>query len=127
MAKELLKGLKIILLVHFIMGIILGFIFLILPEAYCDIVGVTMTDHGVLRLIGAASLALGGGSFLAYRSKEWEKTKLLVQLNLIWLISAVVGVVWWLIEGGPVAGWWVFGMFVIFLIAFVYFYILQEK
>jgi hypothetical protein len=127
LTKELLKGLKIVFLVHFIAGLILGIIFLFIPEAYCTFLGVVMTDHGVLRLIGAASLALGASSFLAYRSKDWEKAKLLVQMDLIWLVSAIVGLVWWLIELGPPAAWWVFGMFVVFLVAFSYFYFLQEK
>ncbi len=127
MGRELLKGLEIVFLVHFILGLILGIIFLFIPETYCNLVGVTMTDYGILRLIGAASLALGYSSFLAYRSKDWEKAKLLVQMDLIWLVSAIVGFVWWIIESGLVVGWWVFGMFVAFLIAFVYFYILQEK
>ena len=127
MSKELLKGLEIVFLVHFIVGLILGIIFLFIPKIYCDLVGVVMTDPGVLRLIGAASLALGGSSFLAYRSKDWEKAKLLVLTDLIWLVSAIAGLVWWLIESGPVVAWWVFGMFVAFLGVFVYFYILQEK
>ena len=127
MTKELLKGLEIVFLIHFIAGLILGIIFLFIPDAYCKLVGVTMTDYGVLRLLGAASLALGGSSFLAYRSKDWEKAKLLVQTDLIWLVSAIGGLAWWLIESGPVAGWWVFGMFIAFLGAFIYLYILQEK
>ena len=127
MTKELLKGLKIVFLVHFILGLILGLVFLFIPKTYCDLVGVVMTDLGLLRLIGAASLALGGSSFLAYRSKDWEKAKLLVQTDLIWLVSAITGLIWWLIENGPVVAWWVFGMFVAFLIVFVYFYILQER
>ena len=127
MTKELLKGLKIVFLVHFILGLILGIIFLFIPGIYCNLVGVTMTDYGALRLIGAASLAFGCSSFLAYRSNDWEKVKLLVQMDLIWLVSAIVGLVWWLIESGPVVGWWIFGMFVAFLIAFAYFFFLQEK
>jgi len=131
MAKELLKGLEIVFLVHFIVGLVLGIIFLFIPETYCILVGITMTDYGILRLVGAASLALGGSSFLAYRSKDWEKAKLLVQMDFIWLVSAIVGLIWWLIESGifysSVAGWWIFGMFLAFLIAFVYYYILQEK
>ena len=125
--KELLKGLNIVFLVHFVLGLILGIILLFIPKVYCDLVGAVMTDHGVLRLIGAASLALGGSSFLAYRSKDWEKAKLIVLTDIIWLISAIVGLTWWLVEGGPIVAWWIFGMFVLFLVAFVYFYILQEK
>ena len=127
MTKELSKGLKIVLLVHFVLGIILGMIFLFIPEYYCNLLGVDMTDHGALRLIGAASIALGGSSFLAYRSKDWEKAKLLVQMDLIWLISAIVAMVWWLIESAMVPGWWIFGMFIAFLVAFGYFYFDQEK
>ena len=127
MAKELLKGLKIVLLVHFALGIIIGFIFLFTPEFYCDLFDFEITDHGAFRLIGAASLALGGSSFLAYRSKDWEKLKLIIQMEFIWLISAIVAMIWWLVDSGPIAGWWIFGMFATFLFAFIYFYILQEK
>ncbi|MHA2397446.1 MAG: hypothetical protein ACXADU_00985 [Promethearchaeota archaeon] len=127
MAKELSKWLKIVLLVHFILGIILGIIFLFIPEFYCTLVGVVLMDHGMLRLIGAASIALGMGSFLAYRSNDWDKAKIIVQLELIWLIFAIVAMIWWLIESGPIAGWWIFGMFVAFLGAFGYFYFDQEK
>jgi hypothetical protein len=67
------------------------------------------------------------GSFLAYRSNDWDKAKIIVQLELIWLIFAIVEMVWWLIESGPIAGWWIFGMFVAFLGAFGYFYFDQEK
>jgi hypothetical protein len=127
LSKELLKGLKIVFLVDFIVGLILGGIFLFLPKAYCVLVGVDMIDYGLLRLIGAFSLALGGGSFLAYRSNEWEKAKLIVLIDLIWLVFAIVGLIWWLFEGGPIVAWWVFGMFVVFLGGFGYYYILQEK
>lgn len=127
MAKELLKGLKILLLVHFALGLIIGLVFLIIPDAYCKLVDFTITDHGAFRLIGAASIALGTSSFLAYRTKDWEKSKPFVQMEFIWLISAIVAMVWWLIDSGPIAGWWIFGMFAVILIAFVYFYFLQEK
>ena len=127
MAKELLKGLKIVFLVHFILGIVIGFIFLFTPEFYCDLFDFEITDHGAFRLIGAASLALGSSSFLAYRTKDWGKSKLFVQMEFIWLISAIVAMVWWLVDSGPIAGWWILGMFTAFLIAFIYFYILQER
>jgi hypothetical protein len=128
-ANELSKGLKIVLLVHFILGIILGIIFLFLPDIYCGLFGFPMSDHGPLRLIGAASLALGTSSFLAFRTKDWEKTKLFIQMEFIWLIAAIVAMIWWLVDLGPTGavGWWIFGMFIAFLVAFGYFYFLQEK
>jgi hypothetical protein len=127
-AKELMKGLEIVFFIHFILGLIIGFIFLFIPELYCDVVGVTITDKGVFRLVGAASFSLGFSSFLAYRVQDWEKAKLFVQMELIWLILASGAMFYWLIfEEGPVVGYWIFGMFLGFLIAFVYFYLQQKK
>ena len=123
-----MKGLKIVFLVHFVLGLIIGFIFLFIPELYCDVVGYTITDKGTFRLIGAASFSLGFSSFLAYRSNDWDKAKLFVQMEVIWLILASGALFYWVIfEEGPVAGIWIFGMFLGFLLAFIYFHIQQEK
>jgi len=128
MKKELVKGLEIVFLVHFILGLLLGFMFLFIPDVYCNLVGYTITDKGSFRLIGAASLAFGFSSFLAYRSKDWEKAKQLVQIDLVWLVSASGATVYWIIaESLPVGVWGIFVMFMAFLIAFGYFYLLQEK
>jgi len=129
MPNELSKGLKIVLLIHFALGIILGIIFLFIPEIYCSLVGFPMIDPGSLRIIGAASLALGSSSFLAFRSNDWEKTKPFIIMEFIWLGGAIVAMLWWLIELGlsGAAGWWIFGMFLAFLAAFGYFYYLQER
>lgn len=129
MLNELSKSLKIVLLIHFALGIILGIIFLFIPEIYCSLVGFPMIDSGSLRIIGAASLALGVSSFLAFRSDDWEKTKPFIIMEFIWLGGAIVAMLWWLIELGPsgAAGWWIFGMFLAFLAAFGYSYYLQER
>jgi len=128
MPKEISKLLEIVFLVHFILGIMLGFIFLFIPDIWCTIAGFSITDKGSFRLIGAASLALGSGSFLAYRSKDWEKVKLIVLIELVWLIFANGAMLYWLIfESGPIIGWLIEVMFIFFLIAFLYSYIQEER
>lgn len=128
MGEEISKGLEITLIIHFILGIILGFIFLFIPDVYCKLVGFSITDKGTFRIIGAASLALGYGSFLAYRSRDWEKVKLLVQLDLVWLISATGAMLFWIFfEKGPIAGWFIIAMFAAFLVVFTYFYFKENK
>ena len=128
MVKEISKPLELTLLIHFILGIIIGFIFLFIPDVYCELVGYNITDKGTFRLIGAASLSLSFGSFLAYRSKEWEKVKLIILIELIWLISATGAMLYWIIfENGPIAGWVIEIMFILFLIAFVYFWFQEQK
>jgi len=128
MPKEISKLLEIVFLVHFVLGLILGIIFLFIPEIYCDLVGFPITDKGLFRLIGAASLALGSGSFFAYRSKDWEKIKLVVLIELVWLVFANGAMIYWLIfESGPVMGWFIEVMFICFFVVFLYSYIQEEK
>ena len=91
MANEISKGLKYVLLTHFVLGIIIGVIFLIFPEQYCNLFGIIISDHGVYRLIGAASLAFGFSSYLAYRNANWDTVKLFIQIDLVWLIGANIG------------------------------------
>ena len=128
MPKEISKLLEIVFLVHFILGLILGIIFLFIPEIYCALVGFTITDKGPFRLIGAASLGLGSGSFFAYRSKDWEKIKLVVLIELVWLVLANGAMLYWLIfESGPVMGWFIEVMFMCFFVTFLYSYIQEER
>ncbi len=128
MGKEISTGLKYILLVHFILGLIIGVIFLFFPEYYCLLFNIVIYDqHGMYRLIGAASLALGFSSYLAYKNNDWDVVKLFVQMELIWLIGANIGMVWWLFTGGPVMAWLIEIMFIFFLVAFLFFYFQENK
>ena len=127
MAKEITKGLKYVLLIHFVLGIIIGVIFLFFPEEYCNLFGIVITDHGVYRLIGAASLAFGFSSYLAYRNNTWDTVKLFIQMDLIWLIGANIGMLWWLLTGGPVMSWLLEVMFIFFTVAFLFFYFQENK
>jgi len=127
MGREISKGLKYILLLHLILGIIIGVVFLFFPESYCSLFGITISDHGMYRLIGAASLALGFSSYLAYRNHDWDVVKLFVQMELVWLIGANLGLLWWLFTGAPILSWSIEVMFIFFLVAFLYFYIQENK
>jgi hypothetical protein len=128
MGKEISAGLKYVLLVHFILGIIIGVIFLFFPEAYCELFSIVIYDqHGMYRLIGAASLALGFSSYLAYKNHDWDVVKLFIQMELVWLIGANIGMMWWLLTGGPIMAWIIEIMFIIFLVAFLLFYLLEKK
>jgi len=127
MGKEISTGLRYILLVHFILGIIIGVVFLFFPEQYCLLFGIVINDHGMYRLIGAASLALGFSSYLAYKKNDWDVVKLFVQMELVWLVGANVGMIWWLTTNGPIMAWVIEIMFIIFLGAFLLFYFQEKK
>ncbi|MHA2288901.1 MAG: hypothetical protein ACXABG_08940 [Promethearchaeota archaeon] len=127
MGKEISTVFRYVLLLHFILGIIIGVIFLFFPEQYCALFGIVISDHGMYRLIGAASLALGFSSYLAYKKNDWDVVKLFVQMELVWLCGANIGMLWWLITGGPIMGWVIEVMFIFFLVVFVLFYLLERK
>ena len=127
MGKEISTGLRYILLVHFILGIIIGIIFLFFPEQYCLLFGIEISDHGMYRLIGAASLALGFSSYLAYKKNDWEIVKLFVQMELVWLVGANIGMIWWLATNAPIMTWVIEIMFIFFLGAFLLFYFQEKK
>ena len=127
MANEISKGLKYFPLIHFLLGIIIGVVFLLFTEQYCALFGITITDHGVYRLIGAASLAFGFSSYLAYRSSNWDTVKLFIQMDLVWLIGANIGMLWWLFTGGPVMSWILEIMFIFFTVAFLLCYLQENK
>ena len=127
MANEISKGLKYVLLVHFVLGIIIGVIFLFFPKSYCALFGIVITDHGVYRLVGAASIALGFSSYLAYKNSQWDTVKLFIQMDLVWLIGANIGMIWWLFTGIPLLSWVIEVMFISFTVAFLYFYIQENK
>jgi len=131
MANEISKGLKYVLLIHFVLGIIIGVVFLFFPEQYCGLFGIAITDHGVYRLIGAASLALGFSSYLAYKNSQWDTVKLFVklfiQVDLIWLVGANIGMLWWLFTGISPMMWIIEGMFIFFTVAFLLCYIQENK
>ena len=127
MGKEISTGLRYILLVHFILGIIIGVVFLFFPEQYCLLFGIVINDNGMYRLIGAASLALGFSSYLAYKKNDWDVVKLFVQMELVWLVGANIGMIWWLATNAPIMTWVIEIMFIFFLVAFLLFYFQEKK
>jgi len=127
LSKEISKGLKYVLLIHFILGIIIGVVFLFFPEQYCLLFGIVISDHGMYRLIGAASLALGFSSYLAYKKNDWDVVKLFVQVEFVWLVGANIGMIWWLFTGGPIMAWIIEVMFILFLVVFLFFYFQEKK
>ncbi len=78
-------------------------------------------------LIGAASQALGFSSYLAYKNSQWDTVKLLVQMELVWLIGANIGMLWWLITGVSPMMWVIKVMFIFFTVAFLFFYFQENK
>jgi hypothetical protein len=124
MEKNILPGLKSLFLVHMIVGIIFGLIFLLIPEIWGNLIGWPVTEPVIYRLYAAALLGLTASSWFAYKETAWDRVKIVVQMEIIWLILGTLVTLWGLFfAGAPVfASWLYFVILAGLAIAFSFFY-----
>jgi uncharacterized protein YjeT (DUF2065 family) len=106
MEKQIPSGLKTTFLVHFIVALIFGLIYLLIPEVWGNLIKWPTQEPAVYRLVGAAILGFGTSSWLAYKETAWEKVKIVVQMEIVWTILGTLVMLWGLIFAGlPAIGW----------------------
>jgi hypothetical protein len=116
-------GLKLLFLVHFVVGLVFGLLYLLIPETFLGLLGVTIVDSMPYRTIGAAVLAFSASSWYCYKAADWEKVKIVVQAEIVWtVLAALVGLYGLLIAGQPAANWISVIIMAGFAAAFIYFY-----
>ncbi len=74
------------------------------PRWYLEQFGWTVIDPATARLVAAALLGIGVQSFVG-RNESRDAFRAMLQVKVIWSFFALVGLVWFQIEGGPPAGW----------------------
>jgi hypothetical protein len=123
MDEQIPYGLKITFLVHFVVAVVFGGGFLLIPEMLTGMLGARTMEPSTFRLVGAAMLAFAASSWLAYRQPVWEKVKIVVQIEIIWTLLGVLATLYGLIfEGLPAADWMNVVILGAFAVAFIFFY-----
>jgi hypothetical protein len=123
MEKRIASGLKTTFLVHAIVGAIFGLLYLLIPEAWGNLINWPMNDVPIYRLLGAAILGFTASSWFAYRETVWEKVKIVVQMEMVWTILGTLVMLWGLIFAGlPAVGWLNAVILAGFAAAFSFFY-----
>ena len=91
---------------HIPIGVFFGLVFLLIPDIYGEFIDWEMDDPA-FRLLGAALLGLTAGSVLALRDRSWEKVRILVEMEVIWLFLGLLAIVYGLLttEDYPAIGW----------------------
>ena len=102
--KVVSKVLKITFLVHFVVAVILGFFYLLFPDQFISLLSWPYTDPVAIRLLGAAFLGLGISSVLGSRESDWEKVKIVVVMEIVWLAVAFVVILLSVIVAGTGLG-----------------------
>ena len=106
METQVRSALRITFLVHAIVAWIFGLVILLIPETFGSAWGYTVLEPATWRLVGAALVAFGTSSLLAYRQKIWEKVKIVVQMEVVWCVLGALVMLWGLFYAGlPVAFW----------------------
>jgi len=122
MEKSISSGLKATFLVHAIVGIAVGLAHLLVPESVGNLLDWDMADPAY-RLAGAATIAFGMSSWLAYQADVWEKVKIVVQAELVWTVLGALAILWGLLDGAlPTVAWLNFGLLAGFAVVFGYSY-----
>ncbi len=94
------KALRITLLVYAIWWAVYGLLHVVAP------VMMQAKDPAIERVLGAAFLAFAFGAGLAYREKAWDKAKIVVLVQIAWMILYTLTMAWGLLVGGITAAAW---------------------
>ena len=72
-----------------ILNLFFGITFVFFLEAFMEMMFWPYNDIGIPRLFGAALLGYSLLNFLAYRKKEWDCVKIIVQQQIVWIIMSI--------------------------------------
>lgn len=128
MNGEYSKVLKYTFLIHFVVAVAFGLGYFFIPDVIMDITEWPMADLYVVRMLGAAFIAIGCTSILSFLESSWEKVKITVQLELVWLVFGVLGAFWTLLGSVEYPIFALLGPLILlaFLVGFGYSYYLEE-
>jgi tryptophan-rich sensory protein len=128
MSEEILKSLKIVLLVEAVLFVVFGIFFTFFIDAYVELFMWPDLDPTAGRFIGVIFLSFAFVSVLVWREKEWERIELLVILNiLITILGAITQIIGVFLDETGWAGWLNFGIMLTFFLLLLFYYILQIK
>ncbi len=119
--------LRITFVIHIIIGLVFGIGYLLVPDLLYPMFGMTFADPSA-RAFGAMIIALTVGSILALMTKEWDRVRILVEVELIFtLLGPIVMMYHMFVPPTPGVMMWV--PIAILLLTWVLFLIsyLQEK
>ena len=127
MEKQSSKGLKNLFLFHFIVAIVFGLTYLLIPETFASIVQWPLRETFPYRLLGAALMGFGVSSWLAFKNQLWESVKIIVVMEIVWCGLGTVVMLWGMFtQGLPAIGWLNTVLMAFFTVTFGY-YLISEK
>jgi hypothetical protein len=126
MGKNITPGLKATFVAGAIVSGIFGLIYVLIPEAYQNLIGVPIkqpTEASAVREFGVAFLSLAYAGWLASRETVAEAVIIPAKLVIVWMVLGALVMLWCLFSTTlPAIYWLYFILFASFAIAFSVFY-----
>jgi hypothetical protein len=120
MSGELPSLAKWVFLLHFIIALIFGAFWFILPEYWSTLSGWPV-EYASGRIVGMATLVMAIGSFFAYQKTTWDQVEVYVIMELVWNILGAIGMLWNVfVYTLPLAAWLLIGLLGLFAVLFLY-------
>jgi membrane associated rhomboid family serine protease len=94
------RGMKIAVLVYAILWGLYGLLHVFAPEL------MQAKDPAIERVLGAAVVAFALGAALAYVERAWDRVRIMVLLQVLWMILYTVTMAWGILAGGITAVAW---------------------
>lgn len=117
------KGLKTTFLIHVFVALAFGIVMYLLPATWAELVNWTPLDENMTRLFGAALIAIGGSSWLAYRATKWDEVRIILVLEIVFTVLGALGSLYGALAlSAPAFIWVAFAVFAVFGFLFSYFY-----
>lgn len=127
MSGELSSITKYIFILTFIVQIIFGVWFFVSPESWVTLTG-WPNEVNSGRVLGAVTIALALGAFLAYRATSWEQVELFVIMQLLYNLLGLVAMLWnYATVALPVAGWLIIGLLALYLVFYLFVYYKKKQ
>ena len=107
-------------IVHFAIDFLFAVPLLLAPEFTLNLFGWTTVDPLASRLVGAALMGIGGESLLG-RNASVEVFRAMLDLKIIWSLSAIFGIGASMAAGGPWMGWVLLGILGLFCALWIHY------
>jgi hypothetical protein len=112
--------------VHCIVDLIAAVPLFLAPRQMLGLFGWSEVDPIATRLVAAALFGIGIESYLG-RNANRQSFREMLNLKVIWSGTAASGTLWSQLEGGPLAGWAVVGIFVVFHLVWLRYRLLLRR